>query len=880
MSSTDKVLGNISAISTFIENFPMSILDCLNGKVYTSIFDFMIDVLCACGVDVNEIINNLLKEIYGIEAKVEGGIESLYDGIRAGAIGIDDQNEFMEVLEYSIKGIFMGLLSSVFTCSAIPVIPNKMFDAPNDDKFKRLTNKTALKYLQNPDNLFEPFLVPTKIIDPMGLLEIGPTSDDGRLFYAIEGGDKYYKKEEALTLVTKTETILPVENGKTNIEKLIDVPLYDTMVKVCAEYTKGNSSDNSEGSIKFTVKVGKRNEEGSIEEVSDGSPIDLKITVLYTPYGGKVTQQWDGLINKRSTETTSELLLSPENENGKKAFLNGITINGLGGEFDAGDKTWVYLSYSDSIDFINSWKDNGSQSLPWGYENTDTEQKISSEEIEYTEGVEYEDSTVSEEYKYVYNEYSLADLSNVDLDSFERVNFVPTDVSNTSPEYIVCYDGLNPNLLYRTKDMNAFLWYALRKGMKTPQVEYNHMMWDSRISAAKQGIVRKNAEEWNQWYNSKNTYTAEFKYMNSDITSSSPLFPIIQLEPQGMSENLLRVKLPAQRYFAPGVRNAEVEGSEKIPKHAFNASIYKFNWDYLENIQILRPKLLVVGLLDHLLGFSMSTIKSADINFTKKIIESKMSSAVKSIIEANDMEIEDCYTTFSNDEVNTMMEEMLLARYSGTMYGGETTTVRVHNTDKYLGLLDQVNASASMEGNITSITKLVTEVTADPGTEGSIDYGLKVTTDGNLLKKLIWAIVMPILLSIFTPQVLLLLYMNFELMGLTKIEDFIGQDFTKILNLLMNKIFGLLKSIIIFIKDKIVELLLRFFYEKILSLLLQYELILLLERITYWLEILKAALSCVPLFKFKRNKVLGSIDEVNYADIINTQDTPESTSTC
>lgn len=876
MSSTDKVLGNISAISTFIENFPMSILDCLNGKVYTSIFDFMIDVLCACGVDVNEIINNLLKEIYGIEAKVEGGIESLYDGIRAGAIEIDDQNEFMEILEYSIKGIFMGLLSSVFTCSAIPVLPNRIFDGPLKDNFNTLKNKTALNYLGNPENKFEPFLVPTKIIDPMGLLEIGPTSDDGRLFYAIEGGDKYYKKEQALTLVTKTETVLPIESGKTNVEKLIDVPLYNTMVRVYPEYTEGSV----EGSIKFKVKVCKQNENGDIEDTSDGSPIDLKITVLYTPYGSKATQQWDGIISKNSKETTNELLLAPENENGKKAFLNGVTINGLGGEFDAGDKTWVYLSYSDSTGFINAWGSNGAQSLQWGYENTDTEQKISSEEVEYESGVSYEDSTVVEEYKYVYNEYSLSDLNGVSLDSFERVNFVPTEVSNASPEYIVCYDGLNPNLLYRTKDMNAFLWYALRKGMKTPQVEYNHMMWDSRISAAKQGIVRRNAEEWNQWYNSKSAYTAEFKYMNSDITSSSPLFPIIQLEPQGMSENLLRVKIPAQRYFAPGVRNAKVEGLDKEPKHAFNASIYKFNWDYLENIQILRPKLLLVGLLNHLLGFSMSTIKSADINFTKKIIENKMSSAVKSIIEANDMEIEDCYTSFSNDEVNAMMEEMLLARYSGTMYGGETTTVRVHNTDKYLGLLDQVNANTSKEGNITAITKLVTEVTADPGTEGSIDYGMKITTDGNLLKKLIWAIVMPILLSIFTPQVLLLLYMNFELMGLTNIDDFLGQDFSKILNLLMNKIFGLLKSIIIFIKDKIVELLLRFFYEKILSLLLQYELILLLERITYWLEILKAALGCIPLFKFKRNKVLGSIDEVNYADIINTQDTPESTSTC
>ena len=117
-------------------------------------------------------------------------------------------------------------------------------------------------------------------------------------------------------------------------------------------------------------------------------------------------------------------------------------------------------------------------------------------------------------------------------------------------------------------------------------------------------------------------------------------------------------------------------------------------------------------------------------------------------------------------------------------------------------------------------------------------------------------------------------------MGMVKIEDAFNQDFTKIVNVLMNKIFGLMKSIIIFIKDKIVELLLTFLYEKLLPLLIKYELILLLERIEYWLTILKAALACLPRFKFKFNKVIGSIDSVDYADIVSTQDTPESTASC
>ena len=188
MAPTDKVLGQIAAMSTFIENFPMSILDMMKGKTYTSIFDFMIDVLAACGVDLNDITQFLLDKIYGVEEIINGGLEDFYEKLKNGAVEVNTQNEFLEGLEYAIKGIFMALLSSIFTCSAIPVLPNKMFDGPNSETFKGNKSK-AFGHLQSKDQ-FAPFLVPTSVIDPMGLLDIDPTSTDGRMFYAVEGGDR------------------------------------------------------------------------------------------------------------------------------------------------------------------------------------------------------------------------------------------------------------------------------------------------------------------------------------------------------------------------------------------------------------------------------------------------------------------------------------------------------------------------------------------------------------------------------------------------------------------------------------------------------------------------------------------------------------------
>lgn len=865
MTPTDKVLGQIAAISTFIENFPMSILDMMQGKTYTSIFDFMIDVLVACGVDINDIVQFLLDKIYGVEEKINDGLEGFYERLKNGTVEVNTQNEFLEGLEDTIKGIFMSLLSSIFTCSAIPILPNKMFDGPNSETFKGNKSK-AFKFLQTKDK-FAPFLVPTSVIDPMGLLDIDPTSTDGRMFYAIEGGDRYFKKEwmpytEYVTvkeIQTKDETI--------EVPVFVEQKLFDKQIGVGIKRIQ-QASDNTEEDInKFYITGGPAEK-------------DIIVQMSYQPYGSKSSYAWEGTIPKGESETIEEWICSPVDifGTGQKSIIQSISINNNGGSVDLGDKTWVYLSSGASTEFISIWSGNGLNAISWGVENNTTTKIESAETKTVTKDEEIEIEKAITKYRYEYVEVQGSDIDS--QANIERVNFVPTsDITTDSPSYIVFYDGLNPNLLYKSMDMNAFLWYVLHKGMKAPQVEYNHMMWDSRVSALKQGVSRKSAKEWNEWYNSKTGYTEEFKYFGSTIVEDTPIFPIMQLEGQGMAENLLKVRIPAQRYFLPEVRNANINGTE-VSRHAFNASMYKYNWDYLNNIQILKPKLLLVGLCEYLLGFSLSTISSTNINFTKKLIESKLSSAIKSVIEANDMEVEDCYMEFSNDEVNAMLEEMLLSRYNATTYGGETATVRVHDTKKYIAMLDQVNANTSVEGNMTTITKLVTEVTTDPGTEGSIDYGLKISTDGNILKKLLWAIVMPLLMSIFTPQVMLLLYMNFELMGITKIDTFNGQDFTKIINLIMNKIFGLLKSIILFIKDKIVELLLILFYEKILPILMQYQAILLLERITFWLVILKDAISCLPRFEFKRNKVIGAIDSVDYADIIPSQNTPESTSSC
>jgi hypothetical protein len=254
------------------------------------------------------------------------------------------------------------------------------------------------------------------------------------------------------------------------------------------------------------------------------------------------------------------------------------------------------------------------------------------------------------------------------------------------------------------------------------------------------------------------------------------------------------------------------------------------------------------------------------------------------MVEADDMEIEDCYTSFSNDEFNELIEEMLLQKYNASWYGGETSTIRVHNVNDYLSTLDKISSAASVEGNVEQITKLITDVSVDPGTEGQIDYGLKANFDGNILKRLLWGITEPIMESLFTPQIMLLFQMNFNLTGMVKTEDTLGEDLGKFLNLLINKLLGLMKSIIIYVKEKLVALLIILFKVKLEPLLIKWLGIQTIEMLNAWRQLLSEAAECLRQFKFggNRNKTKAEIDDVDYADIIvdDTQNTPESTSTC
>ena len=59
-----QLLGEINAIQTLIENFPMSVLSMFRGKTYINVIDFVLDVLRSFGISDMDIADKLIGAIF------------------------------------------------------------------------------------------------------------------------------------------------------------------------------------------------------------------------------------------------------------------------------------------------------------------------------------------------------------------------------------------------------------------------------------------------------------------------------------------------------------------------------------------------------------------------------------------------------------------------------------------------------------------------------------------------------------------------------------------------------------------------------------------------------------------------------------------------
>lgn len=466
------------------------------------------------------------------------------------------------------------------------------------------------------------------------------------------------------------------------------------------------------------------------------------------------------------------------------------------------------------------------------------------------------------------------------LDTFNLLSISPTN--EIGRNFYNVGNDLTTNTLYKTNDLNAFIWYVMNRGSKITQTETNKMMWDSRIFNAKNETeLRDTPEKWNEWYNSKKTKDGVFfpsgttesealTWYSDRTTINQPLHPIMQLEKDSSwlsSDRRLRVYISSQTYFNKG---------------AFNKTIYQFNKDYLQNIKIFSYNILLANMVEDLLNGTLIRDLIPEISLVRGTLDDKVDEIVRRVLEEDDTQVSDCYYSFSNEDFDNMLQEYEMQKYNATYLGSETAPAIKVDAQSILNSLNTVSSMATGNERVSAITKTVYEIASIPNNDESMRNSdkLMVGFNSEWIRNVIIALVRPLVRSILTPQVMLLFIINFEAMGMINLQDVMSSDTNKIMTLLYKKMLAIMVSIIKYIKDKLIEVLMNLFYEKIQPLLVQWNAIVLLEQVNDWITLLDEALKCMPSFDFSRGKVLGAIDDVTYADIIPEQNTPETTTGC
>ena len=467
------------------------------------------------------------------------------------------------------------------------------------------------------------------------------------------------------------------------------------------------------------------------------------------------------------------------------------------------------------------------------------------------------------------------------IDPYGLLNYCPTN--KVGRNFYNVDDDLTVNTLYKSQDLNAFIWYVMNRGVTGIQIEENKMMWDSRVVDSKTGSSKRtDVKTWNFWLNSKSNEHSLFycsgsgeeqKYYEAysgGTTILKYLHPIMQLKRDTETNFALNVKFSSQSYYTP------YKSSSLLDFSNYNKTIFEFNKDYLENIRIFVPRIILSNLIETLIHGKISILDTLLKSEQDNVIDKKLDMIINGVLEETDTTVSDCFFSFSNEDYIEMIQQTELEKYSATYTGGDGSPATKYSKDALLDALDSINSMATMNETINEITKTVYDIASIPSEDSSVKAsdGSVAMANSNWLNRIISAIMKPIVKSLLTPQVMLLFVINLETVGLLNIND----DFDKIYELIFKKILSLFVGLARYIRDKIIEFLLKLFKERMQPMLVQWSAILVSENINDWIRLLLEAIQCIPRFNIKTD--LTEIDNVQYADIVKTQDIPESSQTC
>ena len=504
----------------------------------------------------------------------------------------------------------------------------------------------------------------------------------------------------------------------------------------------------------------------------------------------------------------------------------------------------------------------------------------------------------AEKYKiYTYSPVKLNELTDEEKKKFKKVVSVPASVKvkqdQTPPaEFIFTVrPDITAEGLYKTDDMNAFIWYVANRGDNFDETvsvnvdsedimyEYNKMAWDSRRINSRVAQESRNLidDGWQQWLTSRTSWqigdpSSDFEMKDENDKPVESMYPILQFEPSeayGDLEHLI-VTFPAQRYLTEKTLLGQTLNITK--------TIYKFNADYLRSIKIFNWKTIIMNLLYELNGISPIPDIQFNLSLSDEIIDARLSTLIIDTIMADDKEVDDSYYSFTNEDYSEAIKRMELRKYGAKPYQTASSTAIQNPSGLVLEAIDAISTAATLNEISSTITRGVYSVAGTSGSTGITKTTLSsnLAFESNFVYNLLFAIVRPFVRALLSPQIMLLFCINLDVMGLINLKELGKKDMDLVSDFIFRKLSGIIKKLIIQIKDAIVVYLFEIVRKEIKKILDEVVTLILLEQLNDYIRLLNQVMECLRLGKFSVGRSIEGIDEVNYADIIPEANGPKN----
>ena len=447
--------------------------------------------------------------------------------------------------------------------------------------------------------------------------------------------------------------------------------------------------------------------------------------------------------------------------------------------------------------------------------------------------------------------------------------------------------AITPSMTWMSGDLDAFLWYVINMVEPESDSEAKYalkVIWDDRNKSFKnwleeEDLSQYSAGEMEGYAPCGETASGYWSFAGDGEAQITKRKQIFRADYNDRT-NSISIQFPRETYgkkkiFSFEIPQPGVEDDEK--KDAFtyerNRTIYDFNKDYVDNLRIFYTKPIVSAIVRSACNLRFEFSYGGTLSLEEEILRGEISKILTKVIEADDTEIEDCYFTFSNDEYDSLVREAELRRKGISLKTGDTNIGVVYDEKKVMDELDGMTGTATLQERKTIIKNTFTIISSVTGATDD-DITTKFNWDGNSFSnnilQLLKNILMQFLEAFLTPRVVLIFLINYKFAN-----GIIPKTPLDFMSAFLKMIWPVIKALV----DYFVDFLFSEVLKRLRELIEIYILKLSLEQLDKFKTIVLALIDNCTLNLYipywKKTQMIGNIDNVIGADIIETKSTPD-----